>query len=85
MKKIPKTAQIKPMSEYRADFENWVKKQCNKLTKRQQIVIVLIMMFVFICLSFMMFTVSLYNIGVNNGKKNAEEQITNILRYENRE
>lgn len=73
------------MSEYRADFENWVKKQCNKLTKRQQIVIVWIMMFVFICLSFMMFTVSLYNIGVNNGKKNAEEQITNILRYENRE
>ena len=73
------------MSEYRADFENWVKKQCNKLTKRQQIVIVWIMMFVFICLSFMMFTVSLYNIGVKHGKKNAEGQITNILRYENRE
>lgn len=73
------------MSEYRADFENWVKKQCNKLTKRQQIVIVWIMMFIFICLSFMMFTVSLYNIGVNHGKKNAEGQITNILRYENRE
>lgn len=73
------------MSEYRADFENWVKKQCNKLTKRQQIVIVWIMMFIFICLSFMMFTVSLYNIGINNGKKNAEGQITNILRYENRE
>lgn len=73
------------MSECRADFENWVKKQCNKLTKRQQIVIVWIMMIVFICLSFMMFTVSLYNIGINNGMKNAEGQITNILRYENRE
>lgn len=67
---------IKSPAQYRADFESWSKKQCNKLTKKQQAVTVLFMMFLFICLSLGMVAISLYNIGINDGKQYRREQIT---------
>lgn len=71
-----KLKHIKSPVQYRADFESWVKKQCNKLTKKQQAVTVLFMMFLFICLSLGMVAISLYNIGVNDGKQYRQGQIT---------
>ena len=60
---------MKTLEKYRKVLENHLKKQCDKLTRRQQIITIIIMMSLFGGLSLFVFGSAIYNIGINKGQQ----------------
>lgn len=56
---------MKTLEKYRKALENHLKKQCDKLTKRQQITTLVVMMSLFAGLALYVFGSAIYNIGIN--------------------
>lgn len=78
---------MKTIEKYRKAFENHLKKQCSKLTRRQQIITIIIMMSLFGGLSLYVFGSAVYNIGINEGQQQhiqtpATIQNTNTYNHE---
>ena len=60
---------MKTVEKYHKAFESHIKKQCDKLTKQQQITTLVVMMSLFAGLALYVFGSAIYNIGINKGQQ----------------
>lgn len=63
---------MKTLNKCRKRFENYLKQKSSKLSGRQQIKIIIIMLFLFFTLSLFVFGSAIYSIGINEGKSRIE-------------